>query len=173
MRQYETFIELVGAVDHIPQAAPADGACAKVKKYARWKMASSTRSLAAHSARFGRRLGGGLPSLSRRDAQRKIRGDTVAKAYWVVCYRSISDPVARDEYTKLAVPAVLASGGRFLARGAPAKTYEGGINQRTVLVEFDSLAQAIAAHDSPAYQAALAVLGNAAERDLRIVEGVD
>jgi uncharacterized protein (DUF1330 family) len=66
-----------------------------------------------------------------------------------------------------------ASGGRFLARGLPAKTYEGGIDQRTVLVEFDSLAQAIAAHDSPGYQAALAVLGNAAERDLRIVEGID
>lgn len=97
----------------------------------------------------------------------------MAKAYWVVCYRSISDPAARDKYTKLAVPAVLASGGRFLARGVPAKTYESGINQRTVLVEFDSLAQAIAAHDSPAYQAALAVLGNAADRDLRIVEGVD
>jgi uncharacterized protein (DUF1330 family) len=98
--------------------------------------------------------------------------ETMAKAYWVVCYRSISDPAARDKYTKLAVPAVLASGGRFLARGNPAKTYEGGINQRTVLVEFDSLAQAIAAHDSPAYQSALAVLGNAAERDLRIIEGV-
>ena len=97
----------------------------------------------------------------------------MAKAYWVVCYRSITNSAARDEYTKLAVPAVLASGGRFLARGAPAKTYESGIDQRTVLVEFDSLAQAIAAHDSPAYQAALAVLGNAAERDLRIVEGVD
>jgi len=97
----------------------------------------------------------------------------MAKAYWVVCYRAISDPAKRDEYTKLAVPAVLASGGRFLARGSPAKTYEAGINQRTVLVEFDSLAQAIAAHDSPGYQAALAVLGNAAERDLRIVEGVE
>jgi uncharacterized protein (DUF1330 family) len=55
----------------------------------------------------------------------------MAKAYWVVCYRSISDPAARDAYTKLAVPAVLASGGRFLARGLPAKTYEGGINERT------------------------------------------
>jgi uncharacterized protein (DUF1330 family) len=97
----------------------------------------------------------------------------MAKAYWVVCYRSISDPATRDAYTKLAVPAVLASGGRFLARGNPAKIYEAGIDQRTVLVEFDSLAQAIAAHDSPGYQAALAVLGNAAERDLRIVEGVD
>ena len=41
----------------------------------------------------------------------------------------------------------------------------------TVLVEFDNLAQAIATHDSPGYQAALAVLGNAAERDMRIIEG--
>jgi uncharacterized protein (DUF1330 family) len=80
---------------------------------------------------------------------------------------------AREAYTRLAVPAVLASGGRYLARGDPAKTYEGGIDQRTVVVEFDSLAQAISAYDSPGYQAALAVLGNAAERDLRIVEGVD
>ena len=42
-----------------------------------------------------------------------------------------------------------------------------------MLVEFESLDQAIAAHGSPGYQAALAVLGNAAERDLRIVEGID
>jgi uncharacterized protein (DUF1330 family) len=97
----------------------------------------------------------------------------MAKAYWVVCYRSISDPAAREAYTKLAVPAALAAGGRFIARGSPAKTYEGGIDQRTVLIEFDSLAQAIAAHDSPGYQAALAVLGTTAERDLRIIEGVD
>jgi uncharacterized protein (DUF1330 family) len=97
----------------------------------------------------------------------------MAKAYWVVCYRSISDAKAREEYTKLAVPAVLAAGGRFLARGSPAKVYENGVDQRTVLIEFDSLAQAIAAHDSPGYRAALALLGSTAERDLRIVEGVD
>jgi uncharacterized protein (DUF1330 family) len=83
----------------------------------------------------------------------------VAKAYWVVCYRSISDPAARDEYTKLAVPAVLASGGRFLARGGPAKTYESGIDQRTVLVEFNSLTEAIAAHDSAAYPGRARCLG--------------
>jgi uncharacterized protein (DUF1330 family) len=97
----------------------------------------------------------------------------MGKAYWIACYRSISDPAAREEYTKIAVPAVLAGGGRYLARGLPAKTYEGGISQRTVLVEFDSLAQAIAAYESPGYQAALAVLGDAAERDLRIIEGDD
>jgi uncharacterized protein (DUF1330 family) len=74
-----------------------------------------------------------------------------APTKYELCYRSISDPGAREEYTKLAVPAVLAAGGRFLARGSPARTYEAGIDQRTVLVEFDSLAQAIAAHDSPGY----------------------
>src|SRR5215470_878081 len=100
------------------------------------------------------------------------RRPVMAKAYWVVCYRSISDDGAREAYTKLAVPAVLAAGGRFLARGKPARTYEAGINERTVLVEFDTLAQAIAAHDSPGYQAALAALGKGAERDLRILEGV-
>jgi uncharacterized protein (DUF1330 family) len=95
------------------------------------------------------------------------------KAYWDVYYRSISEPAAREAYTRLAVPAVLARGGRFLARGNPAKTYEGGIDLRTVLIEFDSLPQRSLAHDSPGYQAALAALGNSAERDVRILEGVD
>jgi uncharacterized protein (DUF1330 family) len=99
--------------------------------------------------------------------------ETLAKAYWVVCYRTIANPAARAEYTKLAVPAVLAHGGRYLTRGSPAKTYEAGIALRTVVVEFDSTAQAIVAYESPGYQAALAVLGDAAERDVRIVESVN
>ena len=82
-------------------------------------------------------------------------------------------PRRGKKYTALAIPAVLAGSGRYLARGGVAKTYEAGINHRTVVVEFDSLTQAIATYDSPGYQAALAVLGNAAERDVRIVEGVD
>jgi uncharacterized protein (DUF1330 family) len=94
------------------------------------------------------------------------------KAYWFSIYRSISNPAALAEYAKLAGPAITASGGRFLARGTPAKTYEAGLDQRTVLIEFDSVEQAMAAHDSPGYKAALAALGNGAERDIRIVEGV-
>ena len=98
----------------------------------------------------------------------------MAKAYWVVCYRSIKNPEALAAYAKLAAPAIQAAGGRFLVRSpAPAKTYESGLNQRTVVTEFDSVAKAIAAHDSPAYQEALRALGkDAVERDLRIVEGV-
>lgn len=96
----------------------------------------------------------------------------MAKAYWVVCYRAIKNPDKVAAYAKLAGPAIQAAGGRFLVRGTPAKTYEGGLNQRTVVTEFESLAKAIAAHDSPGYQEALRVLGDAVERDLRIVEGV-
>jgi uncharacterized protein (DUF1330 family) len=96
----------------------------------------------------------------------------MAKAYWVVCYRSIRNPDALAAYAKLAGPAVQAAGGRYLVRGTPAKTYEGGLDQRTVVVEFDSLETAIGVHDSPGYQAALRALGDGAERDIRIVEGV-
>jgi len=44
---------------------------------------------------------------------------------------------------------------------------------RTVVIEFDSAESAIAAYDSPAYQAALKLLGDAVERDIRIVEGAE
>jgi uncharacterized protein (DUF1330 family) len=97
----------------------------------------------------------------------------MAKAYWIAFYHSISDPDAMAAYAKLAGPAIQAAGGRFLARGMPAKTYEAGLNQRTVMIEFDSVEQAIAAHDSPGYQEALKAMGNAAKRDMRIVEAVN
>ena len=97
----------------------------------------------------------------------------MAKAYWISAYRSIKDPEALAAYAKLTGPALQAAGARYLARGQPAQVYEGGLRERTVLMEFDSVAQAIAAHDSPAYQEALRVLGNAVERDLRIVPGID
>ena len=94
------------------------------------------------------------------------------KAYWVVNYRSIKNPEAGQAYAKLAVPASQSAGGRFLARSNPAKTYEAGVNQRVVLVEFDSLDKAIACHDTPAYKEALKVLGTGnVERDMRVVEG--
>src|SRR5579863_2316076 len=98
---------------------------------------------------------------------------TMAKAYWISAYRSVRDQDALAAYAKLAGPALQAAGGRFLARGLPARVYEDGLEQRLVLIEFDSVAQAIAAHDSPAYQQALRVLGNAVDRDLRIVGGVE
>ena len=95
----------------------------------------------------------------------------MAKAYWIATYRSLKNADALAAYAKLAAPAIESHGGRFLVRGMPAKTYEVGINQRVVVIEFDSVERAVAAHDSAAYQAALKVLGDGAERDIRIVEG--
>ena len=95
------------------------------------------------------------------------------KAYWIATYRSIHDPAALAAYAKLAAPALQQAGARFLARGNPAQVYDDGLDLRTVLIEFDSVEQAIAAHDSAAYQEALDVLGNAVDRDLRIIEAVD
>src|ERR1700689_1946586 len=96
----------------------------------------------------------------------------MAKAYWVATYRSLSNPDALAEYAKLAGPSILGAGRKFLVRGVPAKTYESGLEQRTVVIEFGSVAAAIAAHDTPGYQAALKALGDGAVRDIRILEGV-
>jgi uncharacterized protein (DUF1330 family) len=96
----------------------------------------------------------------------------MAKAYWISCYREIIDPNKLAAYAKLAGPALEAAGGRVLARGLPAKTYEAGQMERIVVIEFDSVEKAIAAHDSPAYQLALAALEGGVVRDLRIVPGV-
>ena len=92
------------------------------------------------------------------------------KAYWVATYRSVKNPDKLAAYAKLAGPAIQAAGGKFLVRGTPAKTYEAGMSQRTVVTEWESVAAAVAGHDSPGYKEALRVLGDAAERDIRIVE---
>lgn len=96
----------------------------------------------------------------------------MSKTYWVSTYRAVKDADKLAAYAKLAGPALSAGGGRFLARGEPAVVYELGLKQRTVVIEFDSVEQAVAAHDSPAYQAALDALDDGAEREIRIIEGL-
>ncbi|GAA4801934.1 DUF1330 domain-containing protein [Nocardioides caeni] len=92
-------------------------------------------------------------------------------AYWISTYREISDEQKLAAYAALAGPALMDAGGTFLARGMPAKVYEAGLEQRSVLIEFESVEAAIAAHDSAAYTEALAALDGGAVRDLRIVPG--
>ena len=98
----------------------------------------------------------------------------MAKAYWVTTYRSISNPDALAAYSKLAGPAVLAAGGKFLVRGVAAEAWESGVKQRTVVIEWPSLKDALAAHDTPGYQEALRALGKGSvDRDMRVVEGAE
>jgi uncharacterized protein (DUF1330 family) len=96
----------------------------------------------------------------------------MSKAFWINTFRSIDDEQKLAAYVELAGPAMLAAGGRFLARGMPAHAFESGIRERTTLIEFDSVAAAVAAYESPDYQEALRVLGDGAERDLRIIEAL-
>jgi uncharacterized protein (DUF1330 family) len=94
-------------------------------------------------------------------------------AYWVSEYRQITDQDRMAAYSALGRPALEAAGGRFLARSLPEQLYEAGQSTLTVLIEFDSVQAARAAHDSAAYQEALAALGAGAVRDIRIVPGLD
>lgn len=94
----------------------------------------------------------------------------MATAYWINTFRAISDAEKLAAYVELAGPAIRAAGGRFLARGQPARVFESGLLERTALIEFDSVDRAVAAYQSPAYQEALRALGDGAERDLRIIE---
>jgi uncharacterized protein (DUF1330 family) len=96
----------------------------------------------------------------------------MAKGYWVVAYRAIHDPDGVAAYAKAAGPVIQAGGGRLLTLGSQVVAHEAGVAAMTVVVEFDSFDAAVAAYESDGYRAALAVLGDAAERDLRIVEGI-
>jgi uncharacterized protein (DUF1330 family) len=94
------------------------------------------------------------------------------KRYWVMAYRSVLDESALKEYGKLAIPAIEAGGGKALIRTAEVESRESGMNQRVVVMEFESFDKAVATYNGAAYRAALQALGSAAERDFRIVEGV-
>jgi len=95
----------------------------------------------------------------------------MAKGYWITFYRTITKPEALAEYAMLAGPAIEAGGGKFLARGVPVRTYEAGLKERTVLIEFESVERAIATFEGASYLAAAKLLVGAVERDIRIVAG--
>lgn len=96
----------------------------------------------------------------------------MAKGYWIAFYQEIPNADALAAYGKLAAPAILAGGGRFLARGGTEKVLEAGKDLRTVLIEFDSPEKAIATYHSQAYQDAHKLLGPVV-REIRIIKGVD
>jgi len=94
------------------------------------------------------------------------------KGYMISAHRSEADPVKRAAYLELAEDALIAAGGRFLAKGGKVVAKENGIVQRTVLIEFDSFDAAVAAYESEGYQKALDALVGGADRDIRLFEGI-
>ncbi|MFY0678973.1 MAG: DUF1330 domain-containing protein [Thalassovita sp.] len=95
------------------------------------------------------------------------------KIYTIAFYDEVHDETALQAYAALAGPAVLAAGARYLSRGEPVATYEDGQQARVTLLEWDSLEQALALYESPAYLEALEKLGGSVRRDIRIVPAFD
>ncbi len=94
----------------------------------------------------------------------------VPKGYWISTFRAVKDRDRFANYVQRAVPIIEAAGARFVVKNMPKKVYEGGINELTVVIEFESTEAAIATYESAEYQSALEILGDAVEREVRIVE---
>ena len=95
-------------------------------------------------------------------------------AYWVARAK-INDPVEYKKYTDL-VPDILKKfEGRVLARGGRFQILEGPDTfERNIVVEFPSLEQAVACHQSPEYQEVRKYrLGGVGQNELVIVEAGD
>ena len=61
------------------------------------------------------------------------------------------------EYVPLAVKALTDAGNKVVARGGKTAAIEGAPPKRIVINSFDSLDQAVAAYNSPAYKEARAI----------------
>ena len=95
------------------------------------------------------------------------------KGYWVITFRSVTDPEKLAKYIELAAPVLAAAGVKFIVRGVPARVYEAGVQERTVVIEFASVAEAIAVYESAEYLRAVEALGDGAVRDVRVLEGLE
>ena len=97
----------------------------------------------------------------------------MAKGYLVV-HLDVTDPEQFEKYREK-VPATIAQyGGRYLIRGGAMETMEGDeLPPRTVLLEFDSVAQAKTWYNSPEYQEIIGIRLGASTGQTQIVEGTD
>ena len=93
-------------------------------------------------------------------------------AYWMA-HVNVTDANEYGEYAKLAGPAIEKYGGKFLARGGRAVTFEGEEFARNVVIQFDSVEQAAAAYNSPEYKEALEHSANSSIRNVCVVEGIE
>ena len=100
-------------------------------------------------------------------------GAEPAGAYWIARVR-VTDPERYKGYMALAPAAFAAYGGRFVVRGGDPRAVEGKASpERVAVVAFDSVAAALACHDSPEYRAARAAREGAAEVEIVIVKGLE
>lgn len=94
----------------------------------------------------------------------------MAKGYWVA-HVDVQDAEVYDKYRQANAAPFKEYGARFLVRGAPQDVREGSQRSRTVVIEFASLADAVACYESEAYQNAKDIRATVSQGDLVIIEG--
>jgi uncharacterized protein (DUF1330 family) len=95
------------------------------------------------------------------------------KGYMLSAHRKLADPEKAEAYRALARPALEAMGGKIIAAADNIVAKESGRTERTVLIQFESMAAAVAAYESDAYKEALDALEGGADRDIRLFEGLE
>lgn len=92
---------------------------------------------------------------------------------YVISEVETRDPEAMARYRQMAADSIALYGGRYVVRGGPIQTLEGGWTpEAVVVVAFDTADQARTWYASPEYAEALKVRQTALARRLILVEGV-
>ena len=93
-------------------------------------------------------------------------------AAYILVDCKVTDPVKYEDYKRLAQASVQSHGGRYLVRGGQAEVLEGNWQpNRLVVLEFPSLEQARAFHESADYGEARAARQGAAQMNMIVVGG--
>jgi uncharacterized protein (DUF1330 family) len=92
---------------------------------------------------------------------------------YVVVQIEVNDPVAYEEYRRLATPTVPQYGGRYIVRGGASEILEGSWQpRRLVVLEFPTMERAKAWWNSPEYAPAKAIRQACAGTEMLAIEGV-
>jgi uncharacterized protein (DUF1330 family) len=84
----------------------------------------------------------------------------------------VQDPETYKLYVEKVGPILERYNAKFLVRGGRAEVKEGAARSRNVIIEFQSMDDAIACYNSPEYTAARAIRQKASTADFILVEGV-
>ena len=96
----------------------------------------------------------------------------MSKGYWVTNL-TITDGAAYQRYREANANVLKRYGGKFMVRGGEQEIREGEAGGRTVVIEFPSYDDAVAAYEDAEYQAAAAIRKDASDGHLIIVQGYD
>jgi uncharacterized protein (DUF1330 family) len=92
---------------------------------------------------------------------------------YVVVQIDVNDPLAYEDYRRLATPTVSAYSGRYIVRGGASEILEGSWQpRRLVVLEFPTAERARAWWDSPEYAPAKAIRQRSAHTEMLLIEGI-